>query len=95
MIWIGVPDVAALRRVLAKLVRHRIVHYAWEEPDFDFGLTAIAAAPDEVQRSVLENYRVWNVAGIAQLRERQLFKLEVAGENPAPGSTIPGELVAR
>lgn len=61
LIVIGVPDVKALLRVRAKLEAAKIPHYNWEEPDYDFGFTAIATAPlyDE-QRKVLRNYRVWS-----------------------------------
>jgi hypothetical protein len=62
VIVIGVPDTAALLRVLAKLAAYQIPHYAWTEPDNDFGLTAIATGPiDDEQRKVLSNYRLWRV----------------------------------
>lgn len=60
LVFIGVPDVAALQRVQAKLRAHGLPHYAWHEPDNDMGFTAIAtAALDDEQRAVLKNYRLY------------------------------------
>lgn len=61
IVVIGVPDVAALNRVLVKLRANQIPHHSWHEPDFDFGFTAIATAPlDDSQRAVLANYRLYS-----------------------------------
>lgn len=61
IVVIGVPDVRALSRVLAKLKQHQIVHAPFYEPDFDYGFTAIATAPlNEVSRQVLSNYRLYS-----------------------------------
>lgn len=60
IIAIGVPDKPALERVLAKLKANQIPHYAWHEPDYDYGFTSIATVPLTVeQKQVLENYRLW------------------------------------
>ncbi len=59
IIAIGIPDLAALKRVETKLQNHHIPHFSWSEPDYDFGFTAIATAPlTEEQKVVLANYRL-------------------------------------
>ena len=59
IIAIGVPHVAALERVKAKLELNKIPHYIWREPDHDFGFTAIATSPlDDKQKLALSNYRL-------------------------------------
>lgn len=61
---VGVPHAAALGRVLAKLKQNQIPHFAWREPDHDFGFTAIATAPLTVsEKKVLSNYRLYNGEG--------------------------------
>lgn len=65
-VTIGVPNVAALRRVLKKLSDNQIPHYAWSEPDNDMGLTSIATIPlVGEERKPLANYRTY--APVAQL----------------------------
>jgi hypothetical protein len=60
LVYIGVPDVRALNRVLAKLKANQIRHYPWVEPDFGYGFTSIATEPlTEERKEVLSNYRVW------------------------------------
>lgn len=60
VVVIGVPDKAALLRVITKLETHNIHHQAFHEPDFDMGLSAVATVPlAEEQRRVLSNYRLW------------------------------------
>jgi hypothetical protein len=64
VVYIGVPDVPALLRVKAKLEKHQIPKYCYEEPDYDYGFTAIATAPlDDEQRRPLRNYQVWKEGG--------------------------------
>ena len=66
IVLIGVPDVNALNRVLAKLQAAQIPHYCWTEPDNDMGFTAIAtAAVGEGQKQVLRHYRLWSHEGTA------------------------------
>lgn len=61
IIVIGVPDTAALERVQAKLRANAVQHFAWREPDYDFGFTAIATGIlSNEQRQVLAKYRLWN-----------------------------------
>lgn len=61
IVLVGVPDVSALNRVRCKLSAAQIPHYCWNEPDHDFGFTAIAtAALDGEQRLALKNYRLWS-----------------------------------
>jgi hypothetical protein len=60
IVLIGVPDKAALLRVIAKLEANGIPHHAFHEPDSDMGLSAVATAPiTGEQRAVLSNYRLW------------------------------------
>ena len=59
-ITIGVPDKAALFRVVEKLRSHDIGHQVFYEPDFNMGLSAVATVPIEgAQRRALSNYRLW------------------------------------
>jgi hypothetical protein len=77
-IHIGVPDVAALKRVLAKLEKNRVPHFAWHEPDFNLGFTAVATAPLHGDaRQTLANYRCLKHSPVAQSAERQPLKLEM------------------
>lgn len=68
-VTIGVPDLNALKRVQAKLNVNQVPHYAWVEPDFDLGFTAIATIPlDEEQKKVLSNYRLYPCSPVAYRR---------------------------
>lgn len=59
-IVIGVPDKAALRRVIEKLKGLGIGHHEYHEPDYDLGLTAVATDPlGPDHRRMLSNYRLW------------------------------------
>ena len=67
LVLIGLPNKAALMRALEKLNNNHIPHFAWTEPDYDFGLTAIATvAISGVQRKALANYKLWkdNAGGV-------------------------------
>lgn len=58
---IGVPDLKALLRVDQKLKDNQIEHCNWEEPDYDYGFTAICTAPlMGEKREVLKKYRVYS-----------------------------------
>lgn len=82
IVTIGLPNVAALNRALAKIKAANILHYAWVEPDFNFGFTSIATAPIQgEQRKVLANYRVYN-SPVAQPQEH-------LGSNPRDVGSIP------
>jgi len=60
IVLIGVPDQAALLRVITKLEANGIPYYAFDEPDFDMGLSAVATVPiSGEQRAALSNYRLW------------------------------------
>jgi hypothetical protein len=88
IVVIGLPNVAALNRAVTKLKAANILHYAWHEPDFNFGFTAIATAPIEgKQREALANYRVYNFTAVAQIVER-LGSREDAGSLPAGCTNI-------
>lgn len=63
IVLVGVPNTKALERVIEKLTLHRIDFSAFNEPDDDLGLTAVATVPVTAeQRIVLKNYRLWNEA---------------------------------
>jgi hypothetical protein len=60
---IGVPDKAALFRVIEKLRRYDIGHQVFYEPDFNMGLSAVATVPIEgQQRRALSNYHIWQAS---------------------------------
>lgn len=60
IVLIGVPDKSALELVCERLTANQIPHWSWEEPDFDFGFTAIATAPiSGQQRECLRSFRLW------------------------------------
>lgn len=62
VVYIGVPDKRALEKVMRKLRDNQIPHVRFDEPDFDYGLTAVATIPiSGEQREVLSNYRLWSV----------------------------------
>lgn len=61
IVAIGLPNVAALNRVLAKLKAAQIEHCPFCEPDGDLGFTAITTVPlDDEQRQILRNYRLYS-----------------------------------
>jgi hypothetical protein len=60
LVLIGVPDKAALFRVINKLNDNAIGHEVFYEPDDNLGLTAVATYPlTQEQRRCLSNYRLW------------------------------------
>lgn len=60
IIAIGVRDQPALERVLLKLKQFQLPHYAWHEPDNDFGFTAIAVGPlGAEEREPLMRYQLY------------------------------------
>lgn len=63
LITIGMPDVKALGRALAKLDANSIPHFAYADMDHpEWGITAVTTFPlDETQCQALKNYRLWNV----------------------------------
>lgn len=81
IVLIGLPDQAALKRAMTKLSANHVPHYCWEEPDYDFGLTAIATAPIQgAKRAALANYRVY--APVAQIVEQPVLSGKVVGADP-------------
>jgi hypothetical protein len=61
IVTIGVPDLAALKRVQKKLADYQIPHFSWIEPDFELGFTSIATIPlTYEQKQLLKNYRVYH-----------------------------------
>ena len=71
IITIGVPSKKHLTRVEQKLIDNAIDHVAWEEPDYEFGMTAIATVPlSGEQRVPLANYRLWQPISLPSLEIR-------------------------
>ena len=61
IVLVGLPHKQSLERTLRKLQDNKIPHYAWYEPDYDFGLTSITTAPIMgAQREVLKKYRKYS-----------------------------------
>jgi hypothetical protein len=61
LVVIGVPDLAALNRVLTKLRDKQVPHFAWTDPDVALGMLSIATAPlTDDQRIHLKNYRLYS-----------------------------------
>ena len=89
LVVIGLPSESSLRRTLRKLETHQIPHYAWTEPDNNFGLTAIATAPLRgEERKILANYRLY--APVAQQKERRVLSAEDVGSIPTGGANRGG-----
>lgn len=83
IVVIGVPNKEALERVSAKLVAHGIRAYAYDEPDYQMGFTALATVPLTVEeKGVLSNYRLWRAPGEPGNR------LVPSLETPAPCSPV-------
>lgn len=84
LVAIGMPNTRSLERVLRKLQTHNIPHFAWREPDHDFGLTAIATAPLDAgspERELLKCYRVYRAPVVSQARTSD-SKSEGVGSTP-------------
>jgi hypothetical protein len=90
IVLIGMPDKAALQRVLTKLKSNNILHYSWTEPDYDLGLTAVATGPlYGEQREALRNYRLYN-SPVAKTTERLILNEEDLGEDPSGRANAGG-----
>lgn len=64
MVVIGVKNQFKLKRVVEKLKLNQIPHYAWSEPDYDYGLTSVATAPLSLEEKVvLKEYQVLKFVG--------------------------------
>lgn len=86
IVLIGVPNVAALKEAASLLSAAAIPHWEWDEPDFDYGFTAICtAAISGEQRRVLAHYRLWEPAkdSVAQLAEQRTLRALAEGSNPS------------
>lgn len=60
VIVIGVPHIAALKRVLHKLEAAAIPAEQFTDPDFPVGITAVCTYPLSVEdKKPLANYRLW------------------------------------
>jgi hypothetical protein len=80
-----VPDQPALRRVQEKLDRHKIAYYAWSEPDFDLGFTALATVPlDAERKKVLSNYRLLKFSN-----SPVVSPIKMPGSNPGDAGENP------
>lgn len=84
MVTIGLPNANAMQRALAKISAAQIPHFAWDDPDLEWGLTAITTAPLRGdQRQPLQNYRPYR-SPVAQLASAPDSK---SGDG---SSTLPG-----
>lgn len=71
IVLIGVPTQKHLDRVRLKLDNAGLSYCAWEEPDLNMGLTALATVPLSVEeKQVLARYRLWQYCPVAQLAEQ-------------------------
>lgn len=60
MIVIGMPHLEALKRVVRKLEANAVPSEIFEDPDFNFGATAVVTYPIDAEASApLKNYRLW------------------------------------
>lgn len=85
IVMIGVPDVAALKEAGSLLSAAAIPHWEWTEPDFDYGFTAICAAPiSGGLRRVLAHYRLWEPAScvISSMAEQRPLTPPDIGSTP-------------
>jgi len=88
MVLIGLPNLAALERALAKIKAAQITHYAWHEPDFDLGFTSITTAPiSGEQRKALANYRLYPRTPVV-LSSTSPSKGESVGSGPAGRANV-------
>lgn len=71
IVVIGMPDTKGLDKVRKKLADAGITSFEFTDPDAKhLGVTAIATEPlDKEQKSVLSNYRLWNVNNNVQAKE--------------------------
>lgn len=84
IVLVGVPDCAALSRVLAKLKANQVGHYAFSDPDIGDQVNAITTvALDDEQKMCLANYRLWKVT-----REEPGNRLVGSLQTPAPDSPV-------
>lgn len=61
IVLIGLPNKQSLERTLKKLKDNQIPHYAWSEPDYEFGFTSICTAPISGEtRDCLRKYQVYS-----------------------------------
>ena len=89
VIVIGLPDVAALNRAKSKLDKERIAYYAWHEPDFDYGFTALATVPLTPERkTVLKHYRLYSP--VVSILKTAPSKGDDGGGNPSGRATLRG-----
>lgn len=76
LVWVGLPNTASLEKTIQKLKSNQIPFFKWEEPDFDYGLTAVATIPlTQEQKQVLVNYKLLKHSPIVQV-ERSTSKVE-------------------
>lgn len=68
IVLIGVPDREAILRVSEQCSENAIPHYTWNEPDWDYGITAIStAAIRGNKRLAFAEYQLWNTFAISSV----------------------------
>lgn len=94
MILIGVPDRAGLAEAIRKISQWGHGYYAWFEPDFDLGLTAVATVPlDREAKKLFSNYALWRpitslVSSVGRVPCGPQSCAEVGGSNPSQGTNL-------
>lgn len=90
IVLIGVPDKSALERVIQKLKHYRIEFSVFDEPDHDLGLTAVSTIPlTPEQRSVLQNYKLWNENDLSHARSSVVRAPSSSQEDAEAGGSNP------
>jgi len=90
IVFIGLPNLPALERARAKIRSANILHYAFHEPDFNLGFTAICTAPIHgAQRDILKNYRLYQTP-VAQVDEHPALNREDVGTSPTGRANAGG-----
>lgn len=60
IVVIGVPDQAGILRAAGICSQHQIPHFIWDEPDFEYGITAlVTAAVRGEKREAFAEYELW------------------------------------
>lgn len=88
MVLIGVPDKAALFRVVEKLNKNDIGHQVFYEPDDNMGLSAVATVPlEQSQRRCLSNYAIWRDT-TKDKQQREMLAERLAGRAVPPDAWL-------
>ena len=100
IVVIGVPNQAALRDVMERLVRYNIRFAAFYEPDGDMGLSAISTIPlSKKQKYALSRYPLWEHKSIsthagssAGVQSAGMQISEAEGSSPSPRTNFSAQI---